>query len=149
MRAKEITDAAVADIAAGDHDVIVMNYANADMVGHTGDLAATIDACEMLDAQLGRLAQAVLDRDGVLAITADHGNAEDKLDPDGKPLTAHTTNEVPFVLVSRQRLGELRSGGRLGDIAPTLLPLLGLRVPGAMTGHDLLVSAVPAQLTGS
>ena len=149
MRAKEITDAAVSDTAAAAHNLIVMNYANADMVGHTGNMAATIEACEVLDVQLGRLAQAVLDRDGILAITSDHGNAEDKIDPDGKPLTAHTTNPVPFVLVSRRKLGDLRSGGRLGDIAPTLLPLLGLQVPSAMTGRDLLVSAVPAQLTGS
>jgi 2,3-bisphosphoglycerate-independent phosphoglycerate mutase len=138
MRATEITDAAVADVAARKHDVVVMNYANADMVGHTGVMDATIHACETLDLALGRLADAVLARDGILAITADHGNAEDKIDAEGNPLTAHTTNPVPLVLIARERLGELASGGRLGDIAPTLLPLLGLPTPAAMTGRNLL-----------
>jgi 2,3-bisphosphoglycerate-independent phosphoglycerate mutase len=138
MRANEITDYAVADIAAAAHDVIIMNYANADMVGHTGVLAATIVACETIDACLGRLRDAVLARDGVLAITADHGNAEDKVAPDGSPLTAHTTNPVPLVLVARASLGDLAPHGRLADLAPTLLPLLGLRASGLMTGSDLL-----------
>jgi 2,3-bisphosphoglycerate-independent phosphoglycerate mutase len=146
MRAREITDAAVGDVAARCHDVIVMNYANADMVGHTGVMAATIAACETLDVALGRLADAVLAQDGVLAITADHGNAEEKLDDAGNPLTAHTTNPVPLVVVSRERLGELDLGGRLGDIAPTLLPLLGLATPQAMTGRNLLIS-VPTAAT--
>jgi 2,3-bisphosphoglycerate-independent phosphoglycerate mutase len=144
MRASEITDAAVADLSARKHDVIVMNYANADMVGHTGVMGATIHACETLDAALGRLAEAVLAQDGVLAITSDHGNAEDKIDAQGNPLTAHTTNPVPFVLIARERLGELASGGRLGDIAPTLLPLLGLPTPGAMTGRNLLQAVAAA-----
>jgi len=144
MRAREITDAAVADLARHGHDTIVMNYANADMVGHTGVLAATVAACEVIDVQIGRLAEAVFERDGVLAITADHGNAEDKVDAAGNPLSAHTTNPVPFVLVARERLGEL-SDGRLGDIAPTLLPLLGLSAPSVMTGRNLLASvAAPA-----
>jgi len=147
MRAVEITDAALADLAERAHDVIVMNYANADMVGHTGNMTATVEACETIDAQLGRLAAAVLARDGLLAITADHGNAEDKIDPEGRPLTAHTTNAVPFVLVSRRPLGALREGGRLADVAPTLLPLLGLRVPAAMTGDNLLVPAVAGAAT--
>ncbi len=138
MRASEITDAAVADLAAHKHDLIVMNYANADMVGHTGVLKATIASCETLDAALGRLEAAVLKAGGILAITADHGNAEDKLDSDGKPLTAHTTNPVPFVLIAPERLGRLADGGALGDIAPTLLPLLGIAAPSAMTGTNLL-----------
>jgi len=91
-----------------------------------------------LDVSLGRLSQAVLDADGILVITADHGNAEDKMDPQGRPLTAHTTNPVPLVLVSRApHLGPLNDG-KLGDIAPTLLPLLGLSVPEVMTGTNLL-----------
>ena len=140
MRAGEITSAATEDLHDHAHDVIIMNYANADMVGHTGVLAATISSVETLDVSLGRLAQAVLDADGILAITADHGNAEEKLDVDGNPLTAHTTNPVPFVLVSREpHLGAL-AGGRLGDVAPTLLPLLGLAAPPAMTGHNLLAA---------
>jgi 2,3-bisphosphoglycerate-independent phosphoglycerate mutase len=145
MAAPEITETALADIAAHKHDLIVMNYANADMVGHTGNMPATIEALEILDAALGKLEAAVLAADGILAITSDHGNAEDKLDPDGNPLTAHTTNPVPFVLASRRALGVLAPGGKLGDIAPTLLPLLGLVAPPAMTGNNLL-SAAPAEV---
>jgi len=148
MRAPEITAAAIADLAADKHDFIVMNYANADMVGHTGVMAATIVACETIDEQLGRVASAVLDRDGILAITADHGNAEDKIDEQGNPLTAHTTCPVPFLIVARARVGELRSGGRLGDIAPTLLPLMGLSVPKAMTGHNLLAPGINSAAAG-
>jgi len=144
MRASEITTAAIEDIADRAHDVIIMNYANADMVGHTGVMSATISAVETLDVALGRLAQAVLDADGVLAITADHGNAEEKLDPHGNPLTAHTTNPVPFVLVSREPHFPALSPGKLGDIAPTLLPLLGLDVPRAMTGQDLFATGTAA-----
>jgi 2,3-bisphosphoglycerate-independent phosphoglycerate mutase len=141
MRAGEITTTAVENIADRAHDVIVMNYANADMVGHTGVMSATVSSVETLDIALGRLEQAVLEADGILAITADHGNAEEKLDAEGNALTAHTTNPVPFVLVSRApHLGPLRDG-RLGDVATTLLPLLGLAVPEAMTGVDLLHSA--------
>jgi 2,3-bisphosphoglycerate-independent phosphoglycerate mutase len=145
MAAHEITQVALADITAREHDLIVMNYANADMVGHTGNIPATIAALEILDDALGLLATAVLAADGILAITSDHGNAEEKLDPQGEPLTAHTTNPVPFVLVARHSLGTLAAGGKLGDIAPTLLPLLGLEAPPAMTGRNLL-SAAPAEV---
>lgn len=144
MAARDITAVALADIAAREHDLIVMNYANADMVGHTGNMPATIEALEILDAELGKLEAAVLAADGILAITSDHGNAEDKLDAEGNPLTAHTTNPVPLVLVSRAPLGMLARGGKLGDIAPTLLPLLGLAAPSAMTGDNLL-SAAPVE----
>jgi 2,3-bisphosphoglycerate-independent phosphoglycerate mutase len=141
MAAADITTAAVEDVERGHHDVIVMNYANADMVGHTGVWAATLSALETLDSCLGRLEHAVRNAGGILAITSDHGNAEEKLDPEGNVLTAHTTNPVPFVLVSDPPLGTLRAGGRLGDIAPTLLPLLGLRTPPEMTGSNLLQPA--------
>ncbi len=137
MRAREITDVAVADIAAGKHDVIIMNYANADMVGHTGKWEPTIESVEILDACLQRLADAVLHAGGTLAITADHGNAEEKLDPDGSPLTAHTTNPVPFILIGDGLHGTFAAGGKLGDVAPTLLALAGLPVPAAMTGENL------------
>ena len=123
-----------------------MNYANADMVGHTGKWDETISACETIDVALGRLEQAVLDLDGVLVITADHGNAEEKIDADGNVLTAHTTNPVPLIFVSREPVGALEAGGKLGDVAPTLLTLLGLNVPAAMTGRNLLArDAVTAQ----
>jgi len=141
MQAEAITDAALASIAGRTHDVVVINYANPDMVGHTGVLPATIASIEILDEQLGRLADAVLAADGILAVTADHGNAEAKLDAAGQPLTSHTLNPVPFVLLAKERLGMLASEGRLGDIAPSLLPLLGLSVPAAMTGRNLLASA--------
>ncbi len=137
MRAREITDIAVHDIEHHEHDVIVMNYANADMVGHTGKWEPTVEAVEILDGCLQRLADAVLAAGGLLAITADHGNAEEKLDADGNPLTAHTTNPVPFILISSDIRGALASGGKLGDIAPTLLALAGLPVPAAMTGKNL------------
>jgi len=141
MRAAEISTAAIEDVADRAHDFILMNYANADMVGHTGVWDATISACETIDVSLGRLENAVLAADGILAITADHGNAEEKIDPDGNPLTAHTTNPVPFVLIARNPpLGELSDEGRLADVAPTLLPLLGLSVPPPMTGRSLFVS---------
>ena len=141
MRAGEITTTAVENVSDRVHDVIVMNYANADMVGHTGVMTATVSSIETLDIALGRLEQAVLEADGILAITSDHGNAEEKLDARGNALTAHTTNPVPFVLVSRApHLGTLRDG-RLGDVATTLLPLLGLATPAAMTGVDLLKPA--------
>jgi 2,3-bisphosphoglycerate-independent phosphoglycerate mutase len=145
MSASDITSTAVEDVARGHHDVIVMNYANADMVGHTGVWDATVSACETLDQCLGRLDHAVRKAGGLLAITADHGNAEEKLDADGNVLTAHTTNPVPFVLISDPPVGTLQAGGRLGDIAPTLLPLLGLAVPAEMTGTNLLIpAAAPA-----
>jgi 2,3-bisphosphoglycerate-independent phosphoglycerate mutase len=141
MCAPEITLVATEDVSARLHDVIVMNYANADMVGHTGDYAATISSLETLDVALGRLENAVLTADGILVITSDHGNAEEKLDPAGNPLTAHTTNPVPFVLIAREPLGTLHPG-RLADVAPTLLPLLGIPTPSVMTGRNLLARSV-------
>jgi 2,3-bisphosphoglycerate-independent phosphoglycerate mutase len=140
MSASDITSTAVEDIAHGHHDVIVMNYANADMVGHTGVWEATISAVETIDQCLGRLDHAVRKAGGILAITADHGNAEEERDAGGNIVTSHTTNPVPFVLVSDRILGTLAPGGRLGDIAPTLLPLLGLPVPPEMTGTNLLAA---------
>ena len=137
MRAREITDVAVDDIHAGTHDVIIMNYANADMVGHTGMWQPTIDSVEILDECLERLAKAVLEKGGLLAITADHGNAEEKIDAEGNPLTAHTTNPVPLLLIDDNLHGKLESGGKLGDVAPTLLTIMGLPVPAAMTAHNL------------
>ena len=141
MSAADITSAAIEDVSHHRHDVIVMNYANADMVGHTGVWNATISAVETLDVALGRLEKAVLDANGILAITSDHGNAEEKIDADGNPLTAHTTNPVPFVLIASGAAGTLRAGGKLGDVAPTLLPLLGIDVPPEMTGANLFTPA--------
>lgn len=140
MRAREITDYATQVIAENTYDVIIMNYANADMVGHTGKWEPTVESVQILDQCLARLADAVLAKGGLLAITADHGNAEEKLDKAGNALTAHTLNPVPFILVGENLAGTLASGGKLGDVAPTLLTLMGLPVPRVMNGVDLLRS---------
>jgi 2,3-bisphosphoglycerate-independent phosphoglycerate mutase len=137
MRAREITAAAIAAIAGGKYDAIVMNYANADMVGHTGKWQPTIAAVETIDECFASLVPATLRANGLLAITADHGNAEEELDAGGNPITAHTTNLVPFVLVANGLRGSLAEGGKLGDVAPTLLSIAGLPIPERMTGKNL------------
>jgi 2,3-bisphosphoglycerate-independent phosphoglycerate mutase len=138
MSAVEVTDRLVAAIRSRDFAVVICNFANPDMVGHTGVLAAAIKAVEVIDACLGRIADAVSDTGGVLMITADHGNIEMMRDPQtGEAHTAHTTNPVPLVLVGAGRDIDLR-GGRLCDIAPTLLDLLHLEQPGEMTGRSLI-----------
>ncbi|HEY4472475.1 MAG TPA: 2,3-bisphosphoglycerate-independent phosphoglycerate mutase [Stellaceae bacterium] len=140
MSAPELTDKVVAAIRSGRFDVIVLNYANTDMVGHTGKLDAAMKAVETVDACLGRLAEAVETAGGTLVITADHGNAEMMRDPKtGEPHTAHTLNPVPFVIVSPPAAIARVENGRLADVAPTLLDLLGLPKPAAMTGHSLIV----------
>jgi 2,3-bisphosphoglycerate-independent phosphoglycerate mutase len=140
MSAPELTDKAVAAIASGKYDLIVLNYANPDMVGHTGSLPAAIKAVETVDAGLGRIAEAIGKSGGALLVTADHGNCELMRDPQtGGPHTAHTTNPVPVMLVgarNRALVGE----GRLADIAPTLLELMELPTPREMTGASLLRS---------
>ena len=148
MSAPELTDRAVAAIASGQYDLIVLNFANPDMVGHTGDLAAAIRAVETVDAGLGRIEAALRDAGGVLLATADHGNCEMMRDPDsGAPHTAHTLNRVP-VLLSGLPVGALPGAalhdGRLADLAPTLLALLGLAQPALMTGRSLLAAVAEA-----
>ena len=140
MSAPEVTDKVVEAIAANRFDVIVLNYANADMVGHTGRFGAAIKAVETIDQCLGRLASAIEQAGGTLVITADHGNAEMMRDPEtGEPHTAHTLNPVPFLIVNPPwTIGNLEDG-RLADVAPTLLDLLGLDKPAAMTGHSLVL----------
>jgi len=139
MSAPELTDRVVAAIDSGRYDLIVLNYANPDMVGHTGSLPAAIAACEAVDAGLGRIVQAIRAAGGALLVTADHGNAELMRDPaTGGPHTAHTTNPVPVLLLGGPPGVELAEGGRLADVAPTLLALLGLPQPAAMTGRSLL-----------
>ncbi len=145
MSAPEVTDKVVAAIQSGKFDVVVLNYANTDMVGHTGIEDAAEHAVEAVDAALGRLSQAVEAAGGTLVITADHGNAEMMRDPEtGEPHTAHTLNPVPFVVVNPPAAVAQVENGRLADVAPTLLDLLGLKQPGAMTGHSLI--AAPAEL---
>ncbi|MCS6853909.1 MAG: 2,3-bisphosphoglycerate-independent phosphoglycerate mutase [Elioraea sp.] len=138
MSAPEVTKAAVAAIRSGRFDLIVLNYANPDMVGHTGDLAAAIAACEAVDRGLGEIVAAIADVGGVLLVTADHGNAELMRDPEtGGPHTAHTTNPVPVILFDGPEGARLRDG-RLADVAPTVLALMGLAQPAEMTGKSLL-----------
>jgi len=138
MSAPAITDAVVARLEAGADALIVANYANADMVGHTGVFDATVRAVECVDTCLGRIARAVDDAHGGLLITADHGNAEYKIDRrDGSVLTAHTTSKVPAILCGAGP-GPLYAGGGLSDIAPTVLDAMGLPVPPEMTGRSLL-----------
>ncbi|MDG1337147.1 MAG: 2,3-bisphosphoglycerate-independent phosphoglycerate mutase [Tateyamaria sp.] len=134
MSSVEVTDKFVAAIDEG-YDLIVVNYANPDMVGHTGDLSAAIAACEAVDEGLGRVLPVLQAAGGTMIVTADHGNCEKMIDPDtGAPHTAHTTNLVPVALVGAQ--GDLRDG-RLADLAPTLLELMGLPKPAEMTGQSL------------
>jgi 2,3-bisphosphoglycerate-independent phosphoglycerate mutase len=138
MSAAEVTDHLVAAIADG-YDLVVVNYANPDMVGHTGDLDAAIAACEAVDQGLGRVLDALEAAGGAMIVTADHGNCDVMVDPaTGGPHTAHTLNPVPVILVGGPQGARLRAGGRLADLAPTLLALMGLDQPAEMTGESLL-----------
>jgi 2,3-bisphosphoglycerate-independent phosphoglycerate mutase len=138
MSAPELTEKAVEAIGSGTYDLTVLNFANPDMVGHTGSLPAAVKAVETVDAGLGRIAEAVERAGGALLVIADHGNCETMRDPQtGAPHTAHTTNLVPVLLAGRAGGARLRDG-RLADVAPTLLALLGLPQPAAMTGQPLL-----------
>jgi 2,3-bisphosphoglycerate-independent phosphoglycerate mutase len=138
MSAAGVTDAVIARLEQGVDALIIANYANADMVGHTGDFEATVRAVECIDSCLGRVAPAVEAARGGLLITADHGNAEYKIDRrDGSILTAHTTSPVPVILCGAGH-GPLRNGGGLRDLAPTVLDAMGLPVPAEMTGRSLL-----------
>jgi 2,3-bisphosphoglycerate-independent phosphoglycerate mutase len=137
MSAPELTDKAVDAIGSGRYDLIVLNYANPDMVGHTGNLPAAIKAVETVDAGIGRLEKAIDEANGILLITADHGNCEMMRDPEtGGPHTSHTTNPVPLLLIGRA--GVSLNDGRLADIGPTVLELMGLAKPPEMTGVSLL-----------
>lgn len=139
MSARELTEVTLQRLRQGIDDFILINFANPDMVGHTGVLEAAIRACEASDEGLGVLVEEILSQGGQALIVADHGNAEQMLDESGAPHTAHTTNPVPCVLVGGKAEGRLRSGGCLGDVAPTLLELLGVDQPQVMTGRSLLL----------
>ena len=137
MSAYKVTDAVVEQIQSGGYDLVILNFANCDMVGHTGDFAAAVRAVEAVDECIGRVKAAVRQAGGVLVVTADHGNAEAMLLSDGKSRnTAHSMNPVPFIVFGADV--RLRSGGRLCDIAPTLLELLGIKKPDVMTGQSLI-----------
>jgi 2,3-bisphosphoglycerate-independent phosphoglycerate mutase len=136
MSAAAAADAFIDSWAEGSYRFGVINFANPDMVGHTGVIPAAVKALETVDTQLGRVVQAVLDKGGALIITADHGNCDNMLEPDGSPNTAHSLNPVPLI-VTQEGL-ELRSGGILADVAPTALELLGITQPEPMTGRSLI-----------
>ena len=139
MSAPEVTEKVVEAIHSKKYDCIILNYANPDMVGHTGNLEAAIKAIETIDECVGRVVEAVTKENGVLLITADHGNAEQMIDyKTGEPQTAHTTNPVPFILVGMEN-AKLREG-RLADLAPTMLAIMGLEKPQEMTGESLIVN---------
>lgn len=140
MSAYEVTDEVVKRIEADKYDVIILNFANCDMVGHTGVIPAAVKAVEAVDTCVGRVLDALLAHGGCALVTADHGNADQMLEADGKsPFTAHTTNPVPLALVGRDDVKALAEGGVLADLAPTMLDLLGLAQPEEMTGHSLIV----------
>ena len=133
MSCYEVTDALLPEL--GNFDVIILNFANGDMVGHTGVLEAAIKAVEAVDYNLGRIYEKVNELGGVMLITADHGNCEEMLDDEGNVLTAHTTNLVPLIITKNNL--ELNDG-KLGDIAPTMIDLLNLEIPSEMTGVSLI-----------
>ena len=136
MSAYDVTKNVVERVESGKYDVVILNFANCDMVGHTGVFEAAVKAVEAIDDCVGQVVRAVTKMDGVVLITADHGNADKMLDENGEPFTAHTTNLVPFAVVNHPC--ELRDGGRLADIAPTMLKLLGLPQPEEMDGVSLI-----------
>ena len=139
MRAPEITEKALEAIGSGKYALIVMNYANPDMVGHTGKWGPIVESLHIVDECLGRVARAVREAGGILIVTADHGNAEAKIDlATGTELTAHTTNDVPLVLVGAPGVSRLSEGGKLCDVAPTICALMDLPQPAEMTGRSLL-----------
>ena len=137
MSAYLVADECKKRIESGKYDMIILNFANCDMVGHTGVFDAAVKAVETVDACVGRVVDATLKMGGIAMITADHGNAEQMVEPDGSPMTAHTTNPVPFILCGAGT--ELRTGGRLADIAPTILDVMGLACPEEMDGKTLIV----------
>lgn len=139
MSAAQLAGEVVTRLDSGTYDFIVLNFANMDMVGHTGVMAAAVQACETVDRCLEKVLDKLFEQKGVALVTADHGNSEKMAGPDGKPFTAHTTNPVRLYLVDDSRKGARLNEGRLGDIAPTVLELMGLDVPQQMTGRSLLV----------
>ena len=145
MSAYPVTEEVLSRIASGSYDVIVLNFANMDMVGHTGVMAAAVDACQVVDECVGKIVAAVLERGGAVLVTADHGNADQMVDAAGKPHTAHTLHQVPFILVDeRRKKATLRTDGVLADIAPTMLEILGIDQPEEMTGRSLIDHGVKA-----
>ncbi|MGL5821523.1 MAG: 2,3-bisphosphoglycerate-independent phosphoglycerate mutase [Sarcina sp.] len=139
MNAPELTDKLIAALDEDKYDVVIVNFANPDMVGHTGVMEAAVKAIEAVDTAVGRISNKILEKDGTLFVTADHGNAEVMIDySTGNPMTAHTTNLVPFFWIANNAEGKKLANGKLADIAPTMLEVLGLDKPAEMTGESLL-----------
>ena len=139
MSAYEVCDEACARIRSGKYDMVILNYANCDMVGHTGIFDAAVKAVETVDECVGKLYDAVMDMDGVILITADHGNADKMYEDDGSPFTAHTTNPVPLIVAGYGNDFRLKAeGGRLCDLSPTMLEIMGIEKPAEMTGVSLI-----------
>ncbi len=127
-------------IRSRKYDVIIINFANPDMVGHTGVMDAAVKAVEAVDACVGRAVEALLEVDGQMFLCADHGNVEQLIDYEtGVPFTAHTTNPVPFILINYDPAYTLKEGGRLADIVPTMIEMMGMEKPAEMTGESLLI----------
>jgi 2,3-bisphosphoglycerate-independent phosphoglycerate mutase len=139
MSAADVADGVCKAIDSEQYAFMLVNFANPDMVGHTGVLPAAISAVDTIDECLGRILASAKAHDTVVVITADHGNCETMIDENGEPHTAHTTNPVPFIVIDdRQKGHKLQEGGRLCDVAPTVLALMGLPAPEEMEGHSLL-----------
>jgi len=139
MSAYEVTEKCVEAIKSGKYDMVILNFANCDMVGHTGVFEAAVKAVEAVDWGVKKVTDAIAEMGGVTCITADHGNADRMIDLDGTPFTAHTTNPVPFCVVGYPECKELRAGGVLADIAPTMLDIMGIPQPEEMTGKSMIV----------
>ena len=142
MSAYQVTDTVIERIRSGNYHLIILNFANPDMVGHTGILEAAVKAVETVDSCVSRVVEEILAQGGAVLLIADHGNAEKMIDLEtGQPHTAHTTNPVPFVLILNDgKEHQLREGGNLADVAPTILDLMGIPEPMAMTGKSLIAT---------
>lgn len=138
MSAFEVTEKVIEEIKSLKYDCIILNFANADMVGHTGDFDAAVKAIEAVDGCVGKIAEEILKTGGQILLTADHGNADDMMNADGSPITAHSLNPVPLVHIAEDPVAAFAEGGKLCDIAPTMLTLMGLDVPAEMTGRSLV-----------
>ena len=138
MSAFEVTEKVIEEIKSSKYDCIILNFANPDMVGHTGKFDAAVKAIEAVDQCVGKIVPVILEAGGQILLTADHGNADDMLDSSGNPVTAHSLNPVPLVHIAETPVSSLAGGGRLCDIAPTMLKLMGLSIPPEMTGKSLI-----------
>ena len=136
MSAYEITDTLLNELDKDKHDVVILNFANGDMVGHTGNMEATVKAVETIDECIGKIYDKIQEKNGLLIVTADHGNSDYMLDDENNVVTSHSVYPVPFLITSNEY--KLKSG-KLADIAPTLLTLLGVDIPSEMTGDILLI----------